>query len=63
MDSLQKMVEFTENCKFGMLDIIFPKFGRKRGREGRIFPINGIKICPSERLYDTRSNYDYIIII
>lgn len=29
MDSLQKMVEFTENCKFGMFDIIFQNLAGK----------------------------------
>ena len=29
MDSLQKMVKFTENCRFGMLDIIFQNLAEK----------------------------------
>lgn len=63
MDGLQKMVEFTENCKFGMLDIIFQNLAEKGDKRGKNFPINGIKICPSKRLYSARFNYDYIIII
>lgn len=63
MDGLQKMVGFTGNCRFGMLDIIFQNLAEKGEKRGKNFPINGIKICPSERLYSARFKYSYIIII
>lgn len=45
MDSLQKMVEFTENCKFGMFDIIFQNLAEKGEERAEFFPLTGLKFA------------------
>lgn len=45
MDGLQKMVEFTENCRFGMLDIIFQNLAEKGEKRGKFFPLTGLKFA------------------
>lgn len=45
MDSLQKMVEFAGNCRFGMLDIIFQNLAEKGEERAEFFPLTGLKFA------------------